>query len=396
MINDRRTGKRGIHVRGRPTLILALMIYGISGCCSAPEQSVNRRPDYAFVFLGDLHFDRPEHHDMEWVNETHPNDIAQIQNYCRVTEENTPALFSAVSDLNGRQLQPLFSIIQAGDFAEGLCGSYALQTLQFEQAKTCVTEYFGAIPFLMTKGNHDITGPGADQAYRDHILPWLSSQVNKPITQTSYTVKNGEDLFIFFDAYRPDLDWLEDTLNHSNARGTFFITHMPVVPFNARSNWHLFAKDDQQPERQRLLGVLGRHHAIVLCGHLHDYSLLRRNTPHGSFMQLCMNSVIRDKDLPAEHYLAGKDTYTAELVNLEPSFSPDTLEARKRNLVKETADIDFFEYAKTAGYSVIKSYPDKIVINIYCGCSQIPWKTNTVYRKQLNASFTLPPAGFDG
>jgi hypothetical protein len=395
-MNDRRTGKWDSHVRGRPTLILALIIYGISGCCWTPEQSVNLQPDYTFVFLGDLHFDRPEDHNMEWVKKTHPNDIAQIQNYCRVTEENTPALFSSISELNGRQLQPFFSIVQAGDFTEGLCGSYELQSLQFEQAKTCVTEYFGTIPFLMTKGNHDITGPGADKAYLDHILPWLSSQLNKSITQTSYTVRHGEDLFIFFDAYRPDIDWLEDMFNHSNARYTFFITHMPVVPFNARSNWHLFAKDDQQPERQRLLGLLGRHRAIVLCGHLHDYSLLRRNTPQGSFMQLCMNSVIRDKDMPPENYLAGKDKYTADLVNLEPSFSPDTLETRKRNLEKEMADIDFFEYAKTAGSSVIKRYPDKIVIDVYCGCSKIPWKTNTLTRKQLNTSSTLPQADLDG
>ena len=361
------------------SVIVTMVLCGFSGCSSMPSQSAVSQPDYTFVFLGDLHFDRPDDHKMEWVKKTHPNDIIQIQNYCRITEENTPALFRSISTLNGRQPQPFFAIIQAGDFTEGLCGSYELQSLQFEQAKTRVDEYFETIPFLMTKGNHDVTGPGADQAYRDHILPWLSSRLNESITQTSYTVSHGEDLFIFFDAYRPNLDWLEDTLNHSNARYTFFVTHMPVVPFDARSTWHLFAKDDQQSQRQRLLDLLGQHHAMVLCGHLHDYSLLRRKTSNGSFMQLCMNSVISQKDIPAENYLAGKDKYTADLVNLEPSFSPDTLETRKENLEKEKPDIDFFEYAKTAGYGVIKRYPDKIVIDMYGGCSEKPWKTNTIF-----------------
>ena len=150
--------------------VAAAVIQCFTGCCLNPGQATSGEPDYSFVFLGDIHYDRAWHHDMEWVNKNHPNDTAQIHNYCRVTAENTPSLFASISTLNKQQHQPVFSILQAGDFTEGLCGSYELQSLQFEEAKTFVRSYFDTIPFLITKGNHDITGPGADKAYNDNIL----------------------------------------------------------------------------------------------------------------------------------------------------------------------------------------------------------------------------------
>jgi hypothetical protein len=52
----------------------------------------------SFLLLGDLHFDRPEHHDMAWVQREKPNDIRQIEGYCRNTREVTPKLFAAVRE----------------------------------------------------------------------------------------------------------------------------------------------------------------------------------------------------------------------------------------------------------------------------------------------------------
>ena len=50
--------------------------------------------EFAFVLLGDLHLDRPEHHDMDWVRREKPNDVRQIEGYCRNTHEVTPKLFA--------------------------------------------------------------------------------------------------------------------------------------------------------------------------------------------------------------------------------------------------------------------------------------------------------------
>src|SRR5256885_969735 len=70
---------------------------------------------------------------------------------------------------------------------------------------------FGA-PVLMAKGNHDITGPGAPESFNDVLLPWMSRQAKQDLHAASYTVQQGDDLFVVFDAYKPDLDWLDQTL----------------------------------------------------------------------------------------------------------------------------------------------------------------------------------------
>ena len=46
------------------------------------------------MLLGDLHFDRLEHHDMAWVEREKPNDVRQIQDYSRKTREVMPLLFA--------------------------------------------------------------------------------------------------------------------------------------------------------------------------------------------------------------------------------------------------------------------------------------------------------------
>jgi len=61
-------------------------------------------------------------------------------------------------------------------------------------------------------------------------------------------------------------------------------------------------------------------------------------------------------------------------VSLEPSFSPVTLEVRKHNLETEKPEIGFFEYARTAGWCFIQCCPDKVVVEVYPGCSQTPWR----------------------
>ena len=47
------------------------------------------------------------------------------------------------------------------------------------------------------------------------------------------------------------------------------------------SSWHLFAKASETLVRERLLNALGAARAIVLCGHLHKYGTVVRQTPKG-------------------------------------------------------------------------------------------------------------------
>ena len=53
---------------------------------------------YSFVYLGDLHFDKKSHHDLEWVKATMPGDLRQIEEYDRNAAEFMPGLLEARAD----------------------------------------------------------------------------------------------------------------------------------------------------------------------------------------------------------------------------------------------------------------------------------------------------------
>src|SRR5436309_3354629 len=85
---------------------------------------------WAVPFLGDLHIDRPDHHDMAWLAKEHPNDVSQVQNYCRITRDVTPKLLAVVRQQATDSPVPVPFVLQIGDLVEGLCGSEALAAKQ--------------------------------------------------------------------------------------------------------------------------------------------------------------------------------------------------------------------------------------------------------------------------
>ena len=68
--------------------------------------SVGEDKEWAFPFLGDLHIDQPDHHDMDWLGKEHPNDVSQVKNYCRITREVTPVGPGFGADQPERQIVP--------------------------------------------------------------------------------------------------------------------------------------------------------------------------------------------------------------------------------------------------------------------------------------------------
>src|SRR5262245_45214252 len=82
---------------------------------------------FSFIFLGDTHLDRLEHHDLAWLEREKPNDVRQVRNYSRITSEVTPQLFATLRETvaAGREKtgQEIKFIAQTGDFVEGLCGT---------------------------------------------------------------------------------------------------------------------------------------------------------------------------------------------------------------------------------------------------------------------------------
>lgn len=233
------------------------------------------------------------------------------------------------------------------------------------------------LPFIAIKGNHDITGTGAKEVYDEIVLPWQAKQLRQSVDSANNVYVYNGARFILFDCFKEQesLAWLKTVIkDHKKDEILFFCTHIPVVPYDARSNWHIYVHPDQEQQREELLNLLAEHHAIVLSGHLHKTSILTRSTPSGNFVQVGLGSVIPSLNAPIKNHLKGLDTYGADLVHLEPNFSPGSLEARREILEKEKPYIRYYEYADFCGYASVRvdSHRD-ITLSIFANADEQPW-----------------------
>jgi hypothetical protein len=230
------------------------------------------------------------------------------------------------------------------------------------------------VPFLHVKGNHDITGPGAVQAYDEVLRPFNRHEAVELTDGACYVLRHHGVMFCCFDAYEPaSLDWLERVLATRTAadRVVFFVIHPPVVPYSARC-WHVYNRPEQAQRRNRLLHLLARHSSIVLNGHLHRFGLLDRRVEEKSIRQFSVISVLPDTK-PNVRDETSK--YGPSMTDLEPNFSPETLEARKQTLAAEAPFVTDYAYANAPGYAMVHVRPDSITADLYIGLARTIWKT---------------------
>jgi calcineurin-like phosphoesterase family protein len=341
---------------------------------------------FSFILLGDTHLDQLEHHDMDWLEREKPKDVSQVRNYSRITSDVTPKLFATLRETvaaGSRKPGPEIKFIaQTGDFVEGLCGAPQLARRHAADGVAFVREAKLGAPFLIAKGNHDITGPGAREAYDEVILPFVSEQLRQTkklsgrLDTGFYAFEEGSALMVFFDAYDHPraLDWLESTLRKRTAQHVFFFSHPPVAPYGARSNWHLYAKATEKASRVRLLNLLGEHQAIALNAHIHKYNLLVRETPRGRFLQLAMCSVLPRTQAEPRLILSSVREYSQDQIKVEPDFSPANEAERRALLQAEAQFVKQFEYGDAPGYAVVNVDGARVEANLYAGTARAPWR----------------------
>ena len=351
-------------------------------------RAATRAPgSFSFVLLGDLHYDKLEHHDMAWVQKDKPNDVRQIENYSRITREVSPALFKTVREkvaaLNSSAATRVAFVLQAGDLVEGLCGSEELSVRQNEAALAFVRDAQLGAPLLFTKGNHDITGPGAIAAFGSVFHPFLTSQAravdskSAEVKSGSFTVNFGHAELAFFDAYEASrsLEWFEAVAARRTAEHLFVVVHPPVVPYGARSTWHIFSNPRESARREKFLALLGAQRALVLGGHIHKFNTLNRRTSQGRFAQFALSSVLSAPTAKPKDVLAGVDRYTPDQIKVEPNFSP-TNEAERRAVYEtERAFVSAFDYADLPGYAVVMVNGAEVRVQMYAGATNELWRT---------------------
>jgi hypothetical protein len=137
----------------------------------------------------------------------------------------------------------------------------------------------------------------------------------------------------------------------------------------------VYSSPKQAGQRERLLGLLGRHRAVVLCGHLHKYGFVVRRTDGGRFSQLAVSSVATDPQARPKDPREGAREYGPDLVTLEPAHSPDTADARRAVLAAEKPFVERFEYADTWGHAVLTVSPGAVTASVCRGLERAAWKT---------------------
>ena len=360
--------------------LLTTSAASLLGACVSPASAADTT-DFSFPLLGDLHFDRLVHHDRQWLQKEKPNDVRQVENYRRITREVMPALFAEIKAQIAAQKSPVPFAVHVGDFVEGLAGTPELALTHCRDAVAFVEAAKIEAPFLFCKGNHDVTGPGTVEAFNTVLLPYLARQAKQALPSTSaFSMRRGNALFAYFDAYDdPAGKGLNNLAKTLAARGdaahVFVVIHPPVVPYGARSNWHLFAKPAESAARSRLLNLLGANHAIVLCGHLHKYGTVVRQTDAGAFAQIATVSVVPTPDIQPKDTVSGINEYTPDLVRLEPNFSPANLSERRDLLAAEAPFIRHYDHADASGYAMVHVKSGAVTVDLYTGLGKRLWKT---------------------
>lgn len=346
------------------------------------------RNRFSFLLLGDLHYDKREHHDLAWLDRTHPNDLSQIKNYTRITQEVMPALFATVretiAELNQSAATRVAFVLQAGDLVEGLCGSEELSTVQNRETLGFISDARLGAPFIFTKGNHDVTGDGAVAAFKSVFSPFLTEQ-GRAITpgmaavqSARYTVECGNCQFAFFDAYEaaPSLEWLEAVAARRTAEHFFTVVHPPVVPYGARATWHVFSAEKDRAKREKFLQLLGKHRSLVLGGHIHKFNALARQAGKGQFAQLALSSVINAAGgVKPKMPLAGVAEYNGDQIRVEPNFSPANETERRAVYAAERPFVTAFEYADLPGYAVVTVDGARVTAKMFSGTTSNVWRT---------------------
>ena len=268
------------------------------------------------------------------------------------------------------------AIVQLGDLSEGLAGNEEKARQMASNTMKAIETTKMPVPWIIAKGNHDITVPGAVQAFQEFYIPMFRKQTNNPeIKSANYSYSFNNVQITCIDPWDRETDmvgYLENELSGSDAKYKFVAIHEPVIPVTERC-WHTLRNDTVK--REKLLEVIAKNKAIVLCGHLHRYSVVRRNTQFGPVVQVMAISVIKDRNYQKPVKMITE--YGPSLAENVTDWQPETLEKRKAVLAEEAKYVSFYKQTDLPGYALIKTDEKKetVLLEYYAAFAKKPFDT---------------------
>ncbi|HLP71487.1 MAG TPA: metallophosphoesterase [Bacteroidales bacterium] len=329
----------------------------------------------SFIVLGDIHYDKMENHDMDWLK-TKPDDVRQVKEYTQITEKYWPDFISVLRNRAKTTKPKVRAIVQAGDISEGLAGTPEKAVQMANTVMNAVAETNVGVPWIIAKGNHDVTGPGAVEAFNSVYVPMIRKQTgNNNINNASYSYRFDNVQITCIDPWEKGFDmveFLDKELTSSDAKFKFVVIHEPVIPVTERC-WHTLRRTPEK--REKLLETIAKNKAIVLCAHLHRYSVVSRNTPYGPIVQVMTTTVIKDKNFLSPEKVITE--YGPSLVEQNPTWEPATIEERKKMLAEEAKFVTYYKQADLPGYSLIRidEKSGTVILDYYASFGKKPYDT---------------------
>ena len=231
---------------------------------------------YNFLLLSDTHFGGADtyYNGPEKIYRT-KKDIYRADK----AMNNVTAMFD---DMVKKSDEKTRFVIHCGDIIEGYTKNQETHEKVLRESFDLMNKYFSKLPLYFVKGNHEAVGLGGKEAWENVGLPELSKTVGKKLSNTCYSIRRGEDIFIFLDySYKNHPEFLRETLAGLDfkPRYVFAIIHWEIVP--------LFLE-----QKQQICDILSPYNGIIIHGHFHRVLHLRYEKNNGRVITFSLGSFI--------------------------------------------------------------------------------------------------------
>ena len=321
--------------------------------------------DYSVLVLGDLHFDGMEYHA---TPATTSNRAKERKRNCGMWEKATPELLTLAAKHADKNVP---FVVQVGDFTQGDCDTFELHEKMIADGFAKVKSFFPEHKLLPVRGNHDVrmlknnSGTPTVKAY----FPRIAKELGVEKITGTYSVRHGKDLYIFFDGFVSKKQLLVELkkafAENSDARHTFFITHLPVLNCATGNPAWLV------PSFKAVRDLLLERNAIIITAHTHVPSLLQVERNGKKLTQVVVSTVGSNwkPEAKMEVHLSGYDNYLKQIgekklssAKLKPSFDD-----------MKTYTVPLFEiYRNGTGFCMLKIAGDNVTIEFYTNASGKP------------------------
>jgi hypothetical protein len=319
---------------------------------------------YDILLLGDLHYDDKEcRQDIEHLPDNRKKELERNLSLWQKESGPIPAM---LLEAGGLTKKTTFGV-QLGDIIQGDCGAGKLHkkslTSVLEMLKCHLQPNSKDWHLFAIKGNHDIRGKGATQAFNSVMLPYLEDQFGQkcPVKwRADFILMHKGDLYVFFDSINADLRFAENALKeHTDARHVFFLTHLPVLPASTGSKpfWVVFEKNAKY--RRRLLDALASRNAIVLTAHIHATTLLNYASEKGTVTQFSSFSMPSKWEGTRKFSVSDGMTQLKMAMDKAGQENPDLLKDFRNNLS------NYKVFSPKASYNVLHVTPTEVNVERY-------------------------------